>query len=116
MEVELQQRQGQFVVEISDASHAGEARRMAVQAAESIGMDETDRGAVAIAVTELATNVVKHAGRGKLICVPVAQEGQFGIRVLSLDRGPGIRDISGALHDGYSTSGTCGNGLGAVRR
>src|SRR5579864_7853119 len=116
MEVEVQQFLGRGMVEVRDASFVGEARRAAVQCAESVEMDEGDRGAVAIAVTELATNLVKHAGGGKLCCEPIAGDGIRGLRVLCFDKGPGIRDITAALQDGYSTAGTCGNGLGAVRR
>jgi anti-sigma regulatory factor (Ser/Thr protein kinase) len=116
MEVEVQQRLGQLRVEVTDSSYVGEARRTAVQCAETAGMEESDRGAVAIASTELASNLVKHASRGKLLFETLRQNGTSGIRLLCLDQGPGISDITAALQDGYSTSGTAGNGLGAVRR
>src|SRR5262249_38492184 len=67
-------------------------------------------------VTELATNIVKHAGSGSIVYERLATNGTRGIRVLAIDKGPGIRDISAALEDGYSTAGTSGSGLGAVRR
>jgi hypothetical protein len=38
------------------------------------------------------------------------------VRILGLDKGPGIRDLTTALRDGYSTAGTGGNGLGAIKR
>ena len=103
-------------MEVADSSHPGQVRRAAVECAELMGLGETDRGAIAIAVTEMATNLVKHAHGGKIICEPVAHNGSKGLRVVSIDKGPGIRDIPNALRDGYSTSGTPGNGLGAVRR
>jgi anti-sigma regulatory factor (Ser/Thr protein kinase) len=115
MEV-TQQFASQFVVEVSDSSHAGEARRAVVRSAEQIGMNESDRGSVAIAATELATNLIKHARGGKLVCESLGQNGTRGVRILSIDSGSGIQDIAKALEDGYSTSGTLGNGLGAVRR
>jgi anti-sigma regulatory factor (Ser/Thr protein kinase) len=116
VEIALQPRLSQFVVEVSDPSHAGQARRSVVEYAQAIGLGENDSGAVAIAVTELATNVVKHARNGKIIYEQIAQNGCKGLRILSIDKGPGIRNITTALEDGYSTSGTSGNGLGAVRR
>ncbi len=106
----------QFRVDVTDPSGAGEARRAIVRCAEDLHMSEAECGAVAIAVTEMATNVVKHAKHGSIICQPVSQNGSSGLRVLALDAGPGIRDISAALHDGYSTTGTSGSGLGAVKR
>ena len=39
-----------------------------------------------------------------------------GIDVLALDSGPGMDDVGACMADGYSTAGTPGNGLGAVRR
>lgn len=106
----------QFLKEIVDSSQAGEARRAAVDLATSLGMNETECGKIAIVVTEMASNLVKHAQHGKLLCEPVRHNGAFGLRVLSLDNGPGIRNIAAALEDGYSTFGSPGNGLGAVRR
>jgi anti-sigma regulatory factor (Ser/Thr protein kinase) len=106
----------QWLTEIVDASHAGEARRVAVECATSIGMNETDRGKVAIAVTEMATNLVKHARQGKIVCESVCQNDVCGLRVMAFDKGPGIQNISAALQDGYSTYGSSGNGLGAIRR
>lgn len=103
-------------VDITDHSGAGEARRTAVACAESIGMNETDTGKIAIAVTEMATNIAKHAGSGKILCEPIAGKKAGGVRLLALDRGTGIHDVAAALKDGYSTAGTAGNGLGAVRR
>lgn len=106
----------QFAVDLRDQSHAGQARRMVGRYAEDLNFGETDRGAVAIAVTEMATNVLKHAGNGKLICEPISNNGSGGLRILAVDSGPGIRDMASAMQDGYSTAGTPGNGLGAVKR
>jgi hypothetical protein len=36
--------------------------------------------------------------------------------VLAIDRGPGIADVTRAMDDGYSTGGTMGAGLGAMKR
>jgi hypothetical protein len=38
------------------------------------------------------------------------------IELLAIDRGPGMTDIERCMSDGYSTAGTPGTGLGAVRR
>ncbi|HZQ96653.1 MAG TPA: ATP-binding SpoIIE family protein phosphatase [Candidatus Sulfotelmatobacter sp.] len=116
MEVAVQPAHPQFMVEVRDPSHAGEARRLAVHSAERLGLGESDRGALAIAVTELTTNILKHAQSGMVLCEPIVQNGSRGVRVLALDKGPGIGDVGKALEDGFSTCGTAGNGLGAVQR
>ena len=105
-----------MLIEVRDASQSGEARRMAVACAEEIGLDESTRGAVAIVVTEMATNLVKHAGHGSILISQVGNNGSRGMRVLALDKGPGVRNISQALQDGHSTAGTMGTGLGAIQR
>jgi hypothetical protein len=44
----------------------------------------------------------------------LADEGR-GVEVIAVDRGPGM-DVGRSLQDGFSTGGTAGEGLGAVRR
>ena len=111
-----QQAFSQSVFHLDHATHAAEARRFAVRRAEEIGMTETESGAIAIAVTEIAGNVIKHAESGKILFEHIHHDGTNGLRVLALDKGPGIADVTAALQDGFSTAGTNGNGLGAVRR
>ncbi|HEX6105608.1 MAG TPA: ATP-binding protein, partial [Gemmatimonadales bacterium] len=99
---------------VRDSSAIGTARRAAVARAERAGLSETVTGRVALVATELATNLVRHAGGGILVLQGGGERG--GVEILSLDRGPGILDVGAALRDGYSTGGTSGGGLGAVHR
>jgi hypothetical protein len=48
----------------------------------------------------------------------VLEEGREpnGLRMLALDKGPGISNLGESLRDGYSTAGSSGNGLGAISR
>jgi anti-sigma regulatory factor (Ser/Thr protein kinase) len=101
---------------IDDRSQIGAARRAAVDFADQLGFDEVGRGKVALSVTEAATNIVKHAGRGRVLLRALARERIGGLEVLALDRGPGITDIAASLQDGRSTTGTGGTGLGALSR
>ena len=71
---------------------------------------------VTTAVSELARNILKYAGRGVMYLDVVDGPGSTGIRVVAQDRGPGIADPASALRDHYSTSGTLGLGLPGVRR
>ena len=104
-----------LVVPVAHASDAGEVRRQATALAESLGLDETDRGRVALVATELGTNLVKHAsGHGKMLLRGLVDEGT-GVELLSIDSGPGF-EVGPSLRDGLSTSGTRGVGLGAVQR
>jgi Stage II sporulation protein E (SpoIIE) len=71
---------------------------------------------VALIVTELATNLVKHAKAGELLIRRLGSEGMDGIEVLSLDKGPGMSNVAQSLGDGHSTAGSPGTGLGAIQR
>ena len=102
---------------IQESSGVGEVRRHAAALAAAAGYDATTAGELALVVTELATNLVKHArGGGELLLRRVAGGPLRAIEVLALDRGPGIPSIAEALGDRFSTTGTAGIGLGAVRR
>jgi len=104
-----------MLIEVTEQSQTGEARRKAVAFAERLEMGEVQRGQVAIAVTEIATNLVKHAGRGYMLLQPLSRE-ESGLRIIGVDKGPGIADLTLALQDGHSTVDSMGTGLGAIRR
>jgi anti-sigma regulatory factor (Ser/Thr protein kinase) len=106
----------QVVIQIEDRSQVGEARRAAARMAEALAFEETQAGKVALAVTEAAANIVKHAGTGKIVLAPLVRGAGVGIEVLALDRGPGIANLGASLRDGYSTAGSMGAGLGALSR
>lgn len=84
--------------------------------AQQAGLDEVTTGILALVVTELATNLTKHTDGGELLVRRLGMGNQSGIEILSLDKGPGIRDIGRSLGDGFSTAGSPGTGLGAVHR
>jgi len=103
-------------IEVLHPNSVGAARRAARALAENLGFAPTACEEIALAVTEIATNLVRHAQGGKLILTPLAAEGRPGLQVESQDEGPGIRDVEQALADGFSTAGSRGAGLGAVNR
>lgn len=107
---------GQKLFRIDHSSEVSAARRYASQMATQLGFDDTLSGRLSIVITEAATNILKHAGDGYLFITPLSQDRQNGIEVLALDRGPGISNLHESFEDGTSSSGTCGTGLGAMRR
>lgn len=103
-------------VPVEDLSRVGEARRAADAVARSCGLDEARRGAVGIVVTEAATNLARHAEGGYMFLRDTAPNGHAGVEMLAVDRGPGMQDLARSFADGYSTGGSLGQGLGAMRR
>jgi anti-sigma regulatory factor (Ser/Thr protein kinase) len=112
----LQRRREQRRHVIEEESQIGEARRDAQRLAIAYGLDATQTGRVAIAATELATNLCRHGGGGELLLQPVKSGDVETIELLAIDRGRGMSNVERCLNDGYSTGGTAGTGLGAVRR
>ncbi|MNK23322.1 Serine/threonine-protein kinase RsbT [compost metagenome] len=103
------------VVVVEEVSQVGQARREALALAEHAGLDEMDAGRVALVATELATNVIKHGRGGRMYLSTVCGRGGLGVELCTLDAGPGL-SLAQCLPDGYSTGGTQGLGLGAIRR
>jgi anti-sigma regulatory factor (Ser/Thr protein kinase) len=106
----------QFELALEDRSAVGEARREAARLAATLDFGEAEAGALALVVTEAATNILKHADRGKMIFRVVQRGSTGGIEVLALDRGPGLANLGQAFRDGHSTAGSPGTGLGAIQR
>jgi len=66
--------------------------------------------------TEIATNLVKHASQGEIHITSLSQGGRAGIELLSIDHGPGMSSIDSCIRDGFSSAGSPGTGLGAIKR
>lgn len=103
-------------VAIEDGSAVGEARHRAASLARSAHLDETAAGELAIAVTEAAGNIVKHAGHGFLLLRLLDGGDRAGVEAMALDKGPGIANLAESMRDGHSTAGSPGTGLGALQR
>ena len=103
------------VVPVRENTDVAHARRVALGVAHEAGLDESGAGAVGIVTTEAATNLLKHGGGSEVIVRRYAGGGAV-VELLAIDRGKGMADIERCLVDGYSTAGSPGNGLGAIRR
>ena len=102
---------------VTEPSQVAEGRRLVLWLASSLEFSEERAGQAALIASELGTNLVKHARGGELLVRPLttAEGESTGLEILSLDKGPGMPEMS-ARRDGYSTTGTLGHGLGAIQR
>ena len=90
-----------------------EVRTMAV----ALGFRMIDQTRLATVTSELARNIVKYAGRGRMIAQATEDAGgRAGIRLIFEDQGPGIPDIAAAMRDGFSTGRGLGKGLPGSKR
>jgi anti-sigma regulatory factor (Ser/Thr protein kinase) len=101
---------------VEDASAVGACRNAALAMAARLQFPSARADKLALAVTEAASNLYKHARQGSLLLCVNRDAGAPGIELVTIDSGPGVRDVSVAMRDGHSTAGTLGIGLGAIRR
>jgi serine/threonine-protein kinase RsbT len=92
------------------------ARAMGREVAAELGFSRTDGTLVATAISEIARNILVHAGSGEIVIERVYEDHRRGIRVAAHDSGPGIRDVDAALEDGYASKRGLGLGLPGARR
>ncbi len=102
-----------------DIRHPGDimlAQGAARELARDIRFSETECEQIALAASELASNLVRHANGGTLRVAAVADGPRKGVALETCDEGPGIAHPDRALTDGFSTAGGLGTGLGTVHR
>ncbi|WP_225810171.1 SpoIIE family protein phosphatase [Streptomyces spinosus] len=108
-------------IPVHDSTRVRDARIAAREACGQAGLAAARTAAAELVATELATNLLKHAGGGSMVVNLVAAPaggGETGsVQLFSLDNGPGIADVGAARRDGWSTAaGSLGAGLGSCQR
>src|SRR5699024_993703 len=93
-----------------------EARQLGRDIARKLGFGTVDQARITTAISELARNIYLYAGHGEMCFEVIESVNKKGICLLAIDDGPGIKDISLVMEDGYTTSGGLGTGLPGVRR
>jgi anti-sigma regulatory factor (Ser/Thr protein kinase) len=113
---------------VDHAVDAFAVRREAQDLALALGFSRIEAVEIAIAASELTTNILKYGVRGTVRFEAVDDPASgLGIRVLAFDHGQPFRNFSRALEDGSDQDGPIdplhvigrggiASGLGAVRR
>jgi anti-sigma regulatory factor (Ser/Thr protein kinase) len=103
---------------VGEASQVAEPRRTVLWLADQLGFSEARAGQAALILSELATNLIKHARFGEVLLRKLSLEGEEpdAIEIVAIDKGPGLDDVAQSRADGFSTAGTLGHGLGAAQR
>lgn len=109
-------RATEYRVSIRTESDIMMARKRVREAARGAGLRGAAVESLATAVSELARNIVVHAGDGEVVIQVGAVGGRPAITVSARDQGPGIGDVDRAMQDGFSTQGSLGMGLPSARR
>jgi serine/threonine-protein kinase RsbT len=92
------------------------ARQKGRELANQKGFSRTDATLIATAISEIARNIIVHAGSGEIFISSSNEQENVCITVVAQDSGPGIPDVAAAMKDGESQQGSLGLGLPGSRR
>jgi anti-sigma regulatory factor (Ser/Thr protein kinase) len=102
---------------IPDRSYSNIVKREIHKLAVALGFSSKKLAEIDIIAAEIISNLNKHTPEGELLVKSLQNiDGRAGLEILSIDQGPGIEDLSEMLKDGNSTTGSLGQGLGAINR
>lgn len=101
---------------IEERSYVAYIKREIHREVSGLGFSESRTGEVDIIVSELASNLIKHASGGEFLYRTFRVEDASVIEILCIDQGPGMSDPARMMKDGVSTTATLGQGLGAISR
>jgi serine/threonine-protein kinase RsbT len=92
------------------------ARRRGREIAAQLGFSNCDLTLIATAISEIARNSVEYANGGDVVLTAIKEGTRRGLKIVVIDQGPGIADVSTVMRDGYSTGAGLGIGLPGARR
>jgi serine/threonine-protein kinase RsbT len=107
---------GEIRVPIEREEDVVTARQKGRELAAATGFSMTDRTLIALAISEIARNIVSYAHRGEVTICRIDDGLRVGVLIVAADEGPGIPDIELAMRDGYSTAKSLGAGLPGTKR
>ena len=84
--------------------------------AVKIGMSLLNQTKLITAASELVRNMLKYGNGGTVLIEAISQGRDSGIRLTFMDEGPGIKDITLAMKDGFTTGKSLGIGLPGTKR
>lgn len=91
------------------------AKMIVGTSALEVGFDSSVHAEMVIVTSELASNLLRHAGSGTMT-ISILTHPVKGLSITTLDSGPGIADLEMVTANGFSTTTSFGNGLGTVNR
>lgn len=82
-----------------------------------IGFSKKEIEEILLVISELGDNLLHYKIiNGRILYSIIQEKNKQAIEIISQDDGPGIANVQSVIEDGYSTSGSLGIGLGAVKR
>ncbi|HVY80287.1 MAG TPA: anti-sigma regulatory factor [Steroidobacteraceae bacterium] len=104
------------IQQIRSAEDIVRVRQATRERAIAQGFSLVDQTKLVTAASELARNTLDYGGGGEVTIEAVHEGARKGVRLVFVDRGPGIADVEMALKDGFTTGSGLGLGLSGARR
>lgn len=101
-----------LIIPVRDEIDVFKARRAGRELARDLGFSSRDYAAVEIAVSELAANIVRHAGSGTITIAAITD----GLEIVAEDQGPGFPEPAIVCRPRKWGEESLGIGLAGVRR
>ena len=102
---------------VTDRSYFAIVKKQIHALAVAGSFSESRVGEIDIIVSEMVSNLVKHAGGGQVLVKMVTDDPNGpAMELISMDDGPGMMDVTRMVADGVSTKNTLGHGLGSMKR
>lgn len=105
----------QRTVDIISESDIVISRNLGLEMATRLGFSKTDCNKIATTISELARNIVRYAGSGKITIQPLIGD-QKGIEILSEDFGSGIENLDEIMGGSYQSKEGLGMGIVGSKR
>jgi anti-sigma regulatory factor (Ser/Thr protein kinase) len=99
-----------------DEASAALARELVRARGGEAGLPREEVERLAIAASELVTNQLRHARRGKVAVRAIERSGVRGVEIVAADLGSGIADVQAALAGTGPSARSLGSGVASARR
>jgi serine/threonine-protein kinase RsbT len=101
---------------ITSADDVVRVRQIVRARALEVGFSLVDQTKIITAASEIARNTLDYGGGGTARVELVRNGVRRGVRLIFVDKGPGIADMGLAMTDGYTTGAGLGLGLTGAKR
>jgi len=92
------------------------ARQAVRRLTQELGFRLVDQTKLVTSTSELARNVLIYGGGGSMECEVLEETPRRGLRMRFVDHGPGIKGLSLAMTDGWTSGQGLGLGLSGAKR
>jgi serine/threonine-protein kinase RsbT len=101
---------------ISSGDDVVRVRQVVRARAVEVGFSLVDQTKIITAASEIARNTLDYGGGGTARVEVVRNGVRRGVRLIFVDKGPGIADMSLAMTDGFTSGAGLGLGLTGAKR